>query len=83
MDFDVKKLLNVPPAFEYDWNNDHIKNGWERIFMKKPKSNLVKVRVLKRFNDLRLNKTMIPGRLMYMDKGRAEKGQEIGLVEMI
>lgn len=83
MEFDVKKLLNVPSAFEYDWYNDLIKDGWERIFMKKSKSNLVRVRVLKKFNDLILNKTMVPGRLMYMDKDRAEKGQEIGLVEMI
>lgn len=85
MDFDVKKLLDVPAAFKYEWNNDLIRDQWKRIFIKGPakKAKAVKVRVKQMYDDLIYHKRMIPGKKMYMERERAERAVKMGLVEMV
>ena len=40
MNFDVKKLLNVP-KFEFDWDNKPLIEKWDKILTKKPKKKKV------------------------------------------
>lgn len=85
MDFDVKKLLNVPVVNKYDWNNDRIHAEWARILMKDPekKPKAVKVKVKQTYKDLMLNKLLLPGKILYMERGRAKKAEKMRLVEIV
>jgi glycosyltransferase involved in cell wall biosynthesis len=84
MDFDVKKLLKVPRFF-YEWDNDLIEEQWHNLLEKEPekKPKLLKVKVKNPFNDIVLHKRMMPGRLLYMERGRAEKAKNMGLVDIV
>lgn len=86
MNFDVRKLLNVP-RFDYSYDNQKIRRDWMRLLARqKPKrqkrikteetsatasKNMVKIKVLKRYKDMVLNKTMYPGDELIVTPSRA------------
>lgn len=84
MDFDVRILLDVP-KFNYEWDNEYIRNQWKEILNKKPKMKpkVLKVKAKNAFNDTQLHKVILPGRLLYMERGRAEKAKNMGLVDIV
>lgn len=75
MDFDVKKLLDVP-QFEYHYDNESIVKQWQEIIgpakpcfeYVPPKDNIVKVKVP--YYDLGLQKNVQPGEIYYMPLDR-------------
>ena len=77
MDFDVKKLLDVP-QFEYHYDNDAIVEQWKEIIgpakpcfkYDPPKDNVVKVKIP--YYDLGLQKNVQPGEIYYMAKDRID-----------
>lgn len=99
MKFDVKKLLNVP-KFEFKYDNQKILKQWMSLLTKKkpkrkqpiktkavstpPPSNMVKIKISRRYKDLVLNKTMQPGDELIVPKSRAEfLINELYVAEMI
>ena len=76
MDFDVKKLLQVP-EFTYDYDNEAIRKEWVRILGDtKPKKDykpdkIVLVEVLEEFRDTLLDKIMPVGTVYQMMEARA------------
>jgi hypothetical protein len=73
------------PRFFYEWDNDLIEEQWHNLLEKEPekKPKLLKVKVKNPFNDIVLHKRMMPGRLLYMERGRAEKAKNMGLVDIV
>lgn len=85
MNFDVKKLLNVP-KFEYEWDNARIKAQWDKIFSEKTKYNpnkLVNVRVIKEYRDLELNRVLKNGTRLQMRERRAKYVKDLGFIEIM
>lgn len=88
MDFDVKKLLNVP-QFEYEYDNTEIVKKWKNIigiskplFHYEPKvHNIVRVKVP--YFDIALQKTLQPAEKYTMTPERIEILLAKGLVELV
>lgn len=77
MDFDVKKLLDIP-QFEYTYDNEPIVKQWRELLgNKKPKHDynpdkLIKVRITRTYYDVVLKKNIDPGAVIDVDQARAE-----------
>lgn len=85
MDFDIKKILQVP-EFEYEYSNDMIVAQWKKLFKQKPpEKKLVKVRVtFKKYYDVILKKEFYAGDIVEMVPDRARYLQdEKKLVEIL
>ena len=85
MDFDIKKILQVP-EFEYEYSNDMIVAQWKKLFKQKPpEKKLVKVRVtFKKYYDVILKKEFYAGDIVEMLPDRARYLQdEKKLVEIL
>lgn len=88
MDFDVKKLLDVP-QFEYQYDNEPIKKQWVDIigiskpmFEYEPKPQNV-VRIKMPYYDIALNKTLQPGEEYIMPQDRIDIVVGKGLAELL
>ena len=83
MQFDVKKLLNVP-QFEYEYNNKPIIAKWKKIIgTLKPKHTYkpperVLVKVISEYKDMQLKKMLYPGDVLRMDVDRVAEIQKVG-----
>ena len=86
MNFDVKKLLNVP-EFEYEYDNESLVKEWQKLIGKKRKKKQepasVHVKVLRTYKDLDLNMTLQAGSLVFVKPARADLLVSMGLVERI
>ena len=85
MDFDIKKILQVP-KFEYEYSNDMIVAQWKKLFKQEPpEKKLVKVRVtFKKYYDVILKKEFYAGDIVEMLPDRARYLQdEKKLVEIL
>lgn len=88
MDFDVRKLLDVP-KFTYTYDNDRIVRQWKELIArklpakKKQNNAFAKVRVVTKYRDIRLNELLNEGEERIMYKSRAEELKEKGLVMII
>lgn len=74
MNFDVHCLLNVP-RFEYKYDNDKIREQWERIFKgyaKPKKKKGMQIRVIMTYNDIFFGRMMQPGEIVTMSLDRAK-----------
>ena len=77
MDFDVRRLLNVPDDFDYNYDNDMILHQWIEILGKtKPRAtykpeNIVRCRVIRKYDDLFFEKTMHEGDTFRIHESRA------------
>ena len=77
MNFDIKRILNVP-KFKYKYDNDSIIEKWEKLlgaqvpFIKYVPDDNVLVEVIEQYNDLMLNQEMITGTRHIMTKSRAD-----------
>ena len=76
-EFDCTKLLNVP-EFEFKWDNAKIIKKWRKILGNTkptrkytPKQN-VKVRIVRQYQDIILNRILKMGELVEMQPSRAE-----------
>lgn len=85
MDFDVKRLLDIP-SFTYRYDVDKIIRQWRKMLGKtQPKhdyhlDSLVSVIVISRYKDIELGQTLEAGTYMRMRTGRAHHLQDLGLV---
>lgn len=89
MNFDVKRLLDVP-QFEYSYDNKPIIAKWKKIIGSlKPKRNYkapegVLVRVKSQYRDIVLNKQLYPGDVLRMKPERIKEILRVGnLVEIM
>ena len=90
MDFDVKKLLNVP-QFEFEYDNEPIIKQWRELLGNtKPKGDYVvykqsvrPVRVISPYRDLELNRELRQGELVEMRQDRIDYLKFRGLVEEV
>lgn len=84
MNFDVRKLLNIP-KFEYEYDNEQIIKSWQDIISKEPKiqkeelkmpiddSDLVKVIVKIPYKDMEIGQFLRQGQIIECSKERAEQ----------
>ena len=78
MQFDVKKLLDVP-VFEFEYDNEAIINQWRKILGNtKPKGNykpqaLVKIAITRKYHDNVLNRIVNIGEYLEVTEERAAK----------
>lgn len=73
MDFDVKRLLNVP-KFTFSYDNEVIKKQWLKIIDgPKPERKGIRIKVKQMYNDMVLNRTVYPGEVVRVSKERAKK----------
>lgn len=73
MDFDIRKILNVP-KFTYEYDNATIKQEWQKIFEGKVKKReKVNVRVVQEYNDILLKRIVRIGEVIPMTIERARK----------
>lgn len=82
MDFDVRKLLEVP-EFTYSWDNESIKKKWDKLLKVKPKKQtggMVCVEVIRPYKDVILGRSLRCGYQFAATKERAEELIEKGLV---
>ncbi len=87
MDFDVKKLLNVP-FFHYDYDNDSIKREWEKILNAKPTkaTEAASIRlqiIVERFYDLELKREFRRGSRVEVRPERARVLIDKGIAKKI
>lgn len=87
MDFDVKKLLNVP-FFHFDYDNDSIKKQWEKILKAKPtrtvETTSVRIQVIiERFYDLEQKREFRRGSRFEVRPDRAKVLIEKGIAKRI
>lgn len=89
MQFDVKKLLNVP-RFEYEYDNSTIIKQWKKLIGNlKPKHNYIPpedllIRVINEYRDIELKRIMRPGELVRMNPERAAEILKVGnLIEVL
>ena len=85
LDFDLRKLWNVP-KFEYFYNNVEIYNQWEKLIKTKTperRKETVRVKVVVRYKDLALNEWLVPGTIERFTKERAEYLQDKGYVKIM
>lgn len=73
MDFDVKRLLNVP-KFTFSYDNEVIKKQWSKIIDgPKPKRKGIRIKVIQMYKDMVLDRTVYPGEVVRVSKERAKK----------
>lgn len=80
MDFDVKRLLNVP-EFAYKYENDEIKSTWKQIFdhkMQVKRREIWEVQIIQQYNDILLERMCNPGEVIPMPIERAKKIIDLG-----
>lgn len=87
MDFDVKKLLEIP-KFKYKYDNDKIIQEWGKILDYNPTTMTTtnddaKVLIKQRYYDKELQKELNRGMRVTMNKDRAEYLQSLQLVQII
>lgn len=77
MDFNVNKLRRIPSPFSYVYNNKEIIEQWRELLgNSKPKHNykpedVVLVEVVQKYDDIMLQRTMMPGDRFKVFEGRA------------
>jgi len=87
MDFDVKRLLQVP-SFTYEYDVDKIIGQWRKLLGKtKPKhtykpDDMVPVTVICRYTDIELGRTLEVGERLSMHPDRAQHLAELHLITM-
>lgn len=78
LDFDVRKLLNVP-IFDYTYDNKRIANQWRKLLGNtKPRKDykperIVMIEVVRKYDDIMLNRTMFPGSKFKVFESRAKR----------
>lgn len=78
MKYDVTNLLNVP-KFNYEYDNEKIKEDWIEILGHKPPRHdyvpeqFVEVEILKEFRDVETNEMNLKGQKLTVTKARAEE----------
>ena len=73
MDFDVKRLLNVP-KFTFSYDNEVIKAQWHKIINgPKPKISGVRLRIIQAYNDTQLGRLVNVGEVIKVSKERAKQ----------
>lgn len=80
MNFDVRKLLNVP-RFEYMYDSEAIKKEWLKIIDRKikvKKKKMVDVHIVQRYKDLAIGREMNVGEVVPMPLDRARIIIELG-----
>ena len=82
MDFDVKKLLNVP-VFEYEWDNKPLIEKWDKVLTKKPKKKKVSVgeielKIVRDYYDMDLKRNVRAGEKICVPKLRADRIISLG-----
>lgn len=82
MDFDVKKLLNVP-VFEYEWDNKPLIEKWDKVLTKKPKKKKVSVgevelKIVRDYYDMELKRDVRAGEKICVPKLRADRIISLG-----
>ena len=88
LNFDLKKLLNVP-QFKYDYDNTKILNQWKKILSKKSKKprklleDMVKIQVVVKYKDMQLDKWLVPGTITYFTRKRAEEVKSRGYIRIL
>lgn len=85
MDFDVRKLLEVP-EFTYSWDNESIKKQWGGLLLPKneePLENeMVLAKVVVTYKDIELNKNLVAGQFVKMKRERAEQVAKHGYIKI-
>lgn len=89
MDFDVRKLLDIP-EFEYAYNNKDIVSKWRKILGdSKPKHNYVPPKyvdvivVIQEYRDMVLNRSVYQGERIAMPYDRAMMLEDRGFVNIV
>lgn len=81
MDFDVKKLLNVP-VFEYEYDNRPLIDKWDKLIAKKPKRKVskgsIQLFVTRDYYDTDMNRSVRSGETITVSPERAAKIINIG-----
>ncbi len=78
LDFDIRKLLQVP-VFDYEWDNEKILSQWrEKLGKTKPKhtynpGKIVLIRAIRRYDDIMLDKTIHEGEELLVTDSRANQ----------
>lgn len=75
LDFDVKKLLQVP-EFDYTYDNERIRKNWLKVLRartpRQDMSDFVVVKVRVQYNDIALDRSLPVGEIINMPRERAE-----------
>lgn len=87
MNFDVRKLLNVP-KFHFYYDNDSIIEKWRDLLGKSKKINpkveeCVVIKVIRPYRDIELNEELPKGLELVMRKSRAEHVASYGYIEIV
>lgn len=86
MNFDVKKLLNVP-KFSFEWDNEPLIAEWEKILDKPPKrkkkTGEVEIKVTRDYYDTELNRGVRMGERVMVRPERADKITYLGYGERV
>lgn len=83
LDFDVKKLLDVP-QFDYEYHNDIILKAWQKLIGRPKKyDKLIQVEITEDYSDLELHRLISKGTIMYMTADRAETVKKAGLCKIL
>ena len=82
MDFDVKKLLNVP-KFDFEWDNKPLIEKWDKILTKKPKKKKIKdgdteIKIVRDCYDTENKRNLRAGEIITVSKLRADRFIQIG-----
>lgn len=82
MNFDVRKLLNIP-QFDYEYENPVIRAQWKQIFdkkLKRKKRKLITVEVTKDYQDLKLKRFVKRGEILTVTPDRAKELRNGGVI---
>lgn len=83
LDFDVRKLLDVP-RFDYEYHNDIILKAWRKLIGKPKKVvQLKKVEVIEEYHDIELHRLMPVGTIAYMTEERANIVCKAGFCKIV
>ena len=86
MNFDVKKLLNIP-KFDYEWDNEPLIAEWEKILDKPPKRKKkkgeVELKVTRDYYDTDLQRGVRSGERIMVRPERADKITYLGYGERV
>ena len=87
MNFDVRKLLNVP-KFHFYYDNESIIEKWRDLLGKGKKINpkvedCVVIKVIRPYRDIELNEELPKGLELVMRRSRAEHVASLGLIEIV
>jgi len=80
----AEKIYKAPiRAFKYHFDNDGIIKQWRSLLgegPKKKREKVVRVQVLRSYNDMSLGRSLDPGMIVYMKQSRAAEAIRRGLV---